>query len=125
MRCPLRAASCAGHGARVTGRLVEIANHLLGTSGPERIWAEIAAVEDGGHTAAVVRVDGNPAALLAIATAPAARPLPLAGRQLSTRLATRGTQPASQEPDYPGRPARRKTFGCRAPPGISYRGNAA
>ena len=98
MRCPLRAASCASHGARVTGRLVEIANHLLGTSGPERIWAEIAAVEDSRQTAA---------------------------GQLSTRLATRGTQPASQEPDYPGRPARRKTFGCRAPPGISYRGNAA
>jgi hypothetical protein len=76
MRCPLRAASRAGHGARVTGWLVEIGSphHLLGTSGPERLWVEIAAVEDSGQTAAVVRVDGIRAALLGIAgrTRPAA-----------------------------------------------------
>jgi hypothetical protein len=95
MRCPLRAASTAGHRARVTGRLVEIASphHLLGTSGPERIWVEIAAVEDSGQTAAVVRVDGNPAALLAIAN------------RTSRAAATSCSAPAEHTSRYPGDPA--------------------
>jgi heavy metal translocating P-type ATPase len=61
--------------ARVAGRLVEIGSpaHLLGAT-PDPAGAAAADMEQSGQTAAVVRVDGHPVALLGIAdrTRPAA-----------------------------------------------------
>jgi heavy metal translocating P-type ATPase len=62
--------------ARVAGRLVEIGSpaHLLGAATPGPAGAAVADMEQSGQTAAVVRVDGYPVALLGIAdrTRPAA-----------------------------------------------------
>ena len=55
--------------ARVSGHLVEIGSpaRLLGPDADLAIAAQVAELEDGGQTVAVVRVDGTPAALLGIA----------------------------------------------------------
>ena len=62
--------------ARVAGRLVEIGSprHLLGAATSHPAHSAVAGLEETGQTAAVVRVDGNPVALLGIAdrTRPAA-----------------------------------------------------
>jgi P-type E1-E2 ATPase len=67
-----------GVSALICGRRVEIGSpaHLLGDQANARAAAHVAQLEDGGETAAVVRVDGTVAALLAIAdrTRPAAGP---------------------------------------------------
>jgi cation-transporting P-type ATPase J len=67
-----------GVSALISGRRVEIGSpaHLLGDQANAEAAARVAELEDGGQTAAVVRVDGTVAALLAIAdrTRPAARP---------------------------------------------------
>ena len=65
-----------GVSARVAGHLVEIGSpaHLLGAGAAGITAGQIADLENSGQTAAVVRVDGNPVALLGIAdrTRPAA-----------------------------------------------------
>src|SRR3984957_9753714 len=65
-----------GVSALVSGRRVEIGSpaRLLGSQAPAGAAARVAELEDSGQTAAVVRVDGTVAALLAIAdrTRPAA-----------------------------------------------------
>ncbi len=55
--------------ARVSGQLVEIGSpaRLLGPDADLAIAAQVADLEDGGQTVAVVRIDGRPAALLGIA----------------------------------------------------------
>ncbi len=62
--------------ARVSGREVAIGSpkHLLDAGAPETTAAEVADLEEGGQTAAVVRIDGKTVALLGIAdrTRPAA-----------------------------------------------------
>jgi heavy metal translocating P-type ATPase len=67
-----------GASALISGRRVEIGSpaHLLGDQPNAEAAVRVAELEDGGQTAAVVRVDGTVAALLAIAdrTRPAARP---------------------------------------------------
>ena len=67
-----------GVSALVCGHRVEIGSpaYLLGGQAAARAAARVAQLEDGGQTAAVVRVDGTAAALLAIAdrTRPAAGP---------------------------------------------------
>jgi cation transport ATPase len=62
--------------ARVAGRLVEIGSpdHLLGAATSHPAGAAVADLEETGQTAAVVRVDGNPVALLASPTVPAPPP---------------------------------------------------
>jgi heavy metal translocating P-type ATPase len=68
-----------GRGVRalVDGRLVEVGSpaRLLGPDADDAATAQVAALEDGGQTAAVVRIDGSAAALLGIADRirPAAR----------------------------------------------------
>ncbi|MCW2933742.1 MAG: metal-transporting ATPase [Actinomycetia bacterium] len=70
------AAPGRGVSALVRGRRVEVGSpaHLLDDQAPSGAAASIAALEDNGQTAAVVRVDARPVALLAIAdrTRPAA-----------------------------------------------------
>ena len=70
------AAPGRGVTAFVSGRRVEVGSpaHLLGTQASRELAARVAELEDAGQTAAVLRVDGTPAALLAIAdrTRPAA-----------------------------------------------------
>jgi heavy metal translocating P-type ATPase len=70
------AAPGRGVTARVAGRLIEIGSpaHLLGAATPGPAGAAVADMEESGQTAAVVRVDGRPVALLGIAdrTRPAA-----------------------------------------------------
>ena len=70
------AAPGRGVTAFVSGRRVEVGSpaHLLGTQASREIVARVAELECSGQTAAVLRVDGTPAALLAIAdrTRPAA-----------------------------------------------------
>jgi cation-transporting P-type ATPase J len=65
-----------GVAALVSGRRIEIGSpaHLPGAGAPDRAAAQAADLEDGGQTAAVVRVDGRVVALLGIAdrTRPAA-----------------------------------------------------
>ena len=65
-----------GVGALVSGRRVEVGSpaHLLGGQAHREAAARVAELEDSGQTAAVVRVDGTVAALLAISdrTRPAA-----------------------------------------------------
>jgi heavy metal translocating P-type ATPase len=65
-----------GVSALVAGRRVEVGSpaHLLGVRAPAGVAARVAELEEGGQTAAVVRVDGTAVALLAIAdrTRPAA-----------------------------------------------------
>jgi heavy metal translocating P-type ATPase len=65
-----------GVSALVAGRRVEVGSpaHLLGAQAPAGAAAQAAQLEEGGQTAAVLRVDGTVAALLAIAdrTRPAA-----------------------------------------------------
>jgi heavy metal translocating P-type ATPase len=67
-----------GVSALISGHRVEIGSpvHLLGGQADAAATARVAQLEDGGQTAAVVRVDGTAAALLAIAdrTRPAAGP---------------------------------------------------
>jgi heavy metal translocating P-type ATPase len=67
-----------GVSALIRGHRVEIGSpaHLLGDQANAEAAARVAQLEDGGQTAAVVRVDGTVAALLAIAdrTRPAAGP---------------------------------------------------
>ena len=55
--------------ARVSGHLVEIGSpaRLLGPDVGPAIAAQVAGLEDGGQTVAVVRIDARPAALLGIA----------------------------------------------------------
>ena len=70
------AAPGQGVKALITGRRVEIGSplHLLDDASPADTLERVAKLEDGGQTAAVVRVDGAVVALLAIAdrTRPAA-----------------------------------------------------
>ena len=65
-----------GVSALISGHHVEIGSpaHLLGRRADDEAAARVAQLEDGGQTAAVMRVDGTVAALLAIAdrTRPAA-----------------------------------------------------
>jgi len=72
------AAPGRGVSALVSGRLVEVGSpaYLLGGQARTDAAARVAELEDSGQTAAVVRVDGTVAALLAIAdrTRPAAGP---------------------------------------------------
>ena len=76
------AAPGRGVTALVSGRRVEVGSpaHLLGDQGNDEAYREavarVAELEDSGQTAAVLRVDGTVAALLAIAdrTRPAAAP---------------------------------------------------
>jgi cation-transporting P-type ATPase J len=62
--------------ARVSGHEIAIGspNHLLDADAPDNTAAEIADLEEGGQTAAIVRIDGKTVALLGIAdrTRPAA-----------------------------------------------------
>jgi heavy metal translocating P-type ATPase len=71
------AAPGRGVSALVCGRRVEVGSpaHLLGGQVPPAAAAQVSALEQGGQTAAVVRVDGTAVAVLAIAdrTRPAAR----------------------------------------------------
>ncbi len=66
-----------GVSARVSGHLVEIGSpaRLLDPNADPAIAAQVAELEDGGQTVAVVRIDATPAALLGIADQirPAAR----------------------------------------------------
>jgi P-type E1-E2 ATPase len=77
--------------ARVTGRLVEIGSpqHLLSTADPDQVREYVAALEDSGQTAAVVRVDGTPAAVLGIAD----RTRPAAAAAVARVTAVTGTAP--------------------------------
>ncbi|SNT13975.1 ATPase, P-type (transporting), HAD superfamily, subfamily IC/heavy metal translocating P-type ATPase [Streptosporangium subroseum] len=63
--------SAPGQGVRahVEGRLVEVASpaHLIGDTGTGGIAQLVADLQGGGHTAVVVRVDGVPAGVLALA----------------------------------------------------------
>jgi cation-transporting P-type ATPase J len=71
------AAPGRGVSALISGHHVEIGSpaHLLGRHADDEAAVRVAQLEDGGQTAAVMRVDGTVAALLAIAdrTRPAAR----------------------------------------------------
>jgi heavy metal translocating P-type ATPase len=86
-------AAAPGRGvrARVTGRLVEIGSpqHLLSTADPDQVREYVAALEDSGQTAAVVRVDGTPAAVLGIAD----RTRPAAAAAVARVTAVTGTAP--------------------------------
>jgi heavy metal translocating P-type ATPase len=77
--------------ARVGGHLVEIGSpsHLLGSSADDETGSLLARLEGSGQTAAVVRVDGTPAALLGIAD----RMRPAARTAVARITAVTGTAP--------------------------------
>ena len=85
------AAPGRGVSALIDGRRVEIGSprHLLDAASSPEAAAQVARLEDDGQTAAVVRVDGTPVALLGIAD----RTRPAAADAVARIVAVTGTAP--------------------------------
>ena len=112
--------------ARVAGRLVEIGSpaHLLGAATAHPAGAAVAGLEETGQTAAVVRVDGNPVALLGIAdrtAPPPPRPSRASSRSPAPpRSCSPATTPAPRCGWPPGRHPRRARRPAAAGQGRRY-----